>query len=237
MSNRITTSNSTINPKAESKLWASRLSSHSDSSYTEREWKHTVLSKRSNWATVNGGFRARGSWGIAENAEGSLCWSGRGSCSGFAWLVNTHTQVGQYLADLVVVYLSRLSHQLPNGRIIILPLAQDLTWTTAIFSPPSFSGEEGTVFMVDTFGLNTGLTGTFGGIFRTAVWWVKGPGQRPNSNSRARAMRMKFTQQWPIDIVKVRLQTTTQYSSALDGAAQILKNEGPLAFYKVWLLS
>jgi solute carrier family 25 carnitine/acylcarnitine transporter 20/29 len=32
--------------------------------------------------------------------------------------------------------------------------------------------------------------------------------------------------------VKVRLQTTTQYSSALDCAGKILKNEGPLAFYK-----
>ncbi|KAL4919364.1 mitochondrial carrier domain-containing protein [Aspergillus aurantiobrunneus] len=36
----------------------------------------------------------------------------------------------------------------------------------------------------------------------------------------------------PFDIVKVRLQTTTQYSSALDCASQILKNEGPFAFYK-----
>lgn len=36
----------------------------------------------------------------------------------------------------------------------------------------------------------------------------------------------------PPDIVKVRLQTTTQYSSALDCATQIFKNEGPAAFYK-----
>ncbi|KAL4896519.1 mitochondrial carrier domain-containing protein [Aspergillus ambiguus] len=36
----------------------------------------------------------------------------------------------------------------------------------------------------------------------------------------------------PFDIVKVRLQTTTQYSSALDCAGKILKNEGPFAFYK-----
>ncbi|EEH17290.1 hypothetical protein PABG_07450 [Paracoccidioides brasiliensis Pb03] len=36
----------------------------------------------------------------------------------------------------------------------------------------------------------------------------------------------------PFDIVKVRLQTTTQYSSALDCATKILKGEGPLAFYK-----
>lgn len=36
----------------------------------------------------------------------------------------------------------------------------------------------------------------------------------------------------PFDIVKVRLQTSSQYSSALDGATQILKNEGPTAFYK-----
>ncbi|KAF2728444.1 mitochondrial carrier [Polyplosphaeria fusca] len=36
----------------------------------------------------------------------------------------------------------------------------------------------------------------------------------------------------PFDIVKVRLQTTQQYSSALDAASKIWKNEGPAAFYK-----
>ncbi|MCJ1256728.1 hypothetical protein MMC24_004552 [Lignoscripta atroalba] len=36
----------------------------------------------------------------------------------------------------------------------------------------------------------------------------------------------------PFDIVKVRLQTTTQYSNALDGATKIFKNEGATAFYK-----
>jgi solute carrier family 25 carnitine/acylcarnitine transporter 20/29 len=36
----------------------------------------------------------------------------------------------------------------------------------------------------------------------------------------------------PFDIVKVRLQTSNQYSSALDAAKSIYKNEGPLAFYK-----
>ncbi|KAI1809114.1 mitochondrial carrier domain-containing protein [Poronia punctata] len=36
----------------------------------------------------------------------------------------------------------------------------------------------------------------------------------------------------PFDIVKVRLQTTTQYSSALDAARTIYAKEGPLAFYK-----
>ncbi|KAF2641376.1 mitochondrial carnitine/acylcarnitine carrier protein [Massarina eburnea CBS 473.64] len=36
----------------------------------------------------------------------------------------------------------------------------------------------------------------------------------------------------PFDIVKVRLQTTQQYSGALDAATKIYKNEGPLAFYK-----
>ncbi|MCJ1373005.1 hypothetical protein MMC20_004231 [Loxospora ochrophaea] len=36
----------------------------------------------------------------------------------------------------------------------------------------------------------------------------------------------------PFDIVKVRLQTTTQYSNALDCATKIFKNEGPAAFYK-----
>ncbi|KAI4731511.1 hypothetical protein E4T49_00747 [Aureobasidium sp. EXF-10728] len=35
-----------------------------------------------------------------------------------------------------------------------------------------------------------------------------------------------------IDIVKVRLQTTTQYSGAADAASKILKNEGAAAFYK-----
>lgn len=34
------------------------------------------------------------------------------------------------------------------------------------------------------------------------------------------------------DIVKVRLQTTTQYKSALECATQIFKTEGPAAFYK-----
>ncbi|KAF2813962.1 mitochondrial carrier [Mytilinidion resinicola] len=34
------------------------------------------------------------------------------------------------------------------------------------------------------------------------------------------------------DIVKVRLQTTTQYSGAYDCASKIYKSEGPLAFYK-----
>ncbi|KAK3487130.1 mitochondrial carrier domain-containing protein [Neurospora crassa] len=36
----------------------------------------------------------------------------------------------------------------------------------------------------------------------------------------------------PFDIVKVRLQTSTQYSSALTAAASIYKHEGALAFYK-----
>ncbi|KAK5685826.1 carrier protein ymc1 [Elasticomyces elasticus] len=35
-----------------------------------------------------------------------------------------------------------------------------------------------------------------------------------------------------IDIVKVRLQTTSQYTGAIDAASQILKNEGASAFYK-----
>ncbi|OAA49623.1 mitochondrial carnitine/acylcarnitine carrier protein [Metarhizium rileyi] len=36
----------------------------------------------------------------------------------------------------------------------------------------------------------------------------------------------------PFDIVKVRLQTTNQYSGALHAATTIYKNEGALAFYK-----
>ncbi|KAJ5257128.1 hypothetical protein N7478_013232 [Penicillium angulare] len=35
-----------------------------------------------------------------------------------------------------------------------------------------------------------------------------------------------------LDIVKVRLQTTTQYKSAAEAATKILKNEGAAAFYK-----
>ncbi|KAH8724577.1 mitochondrial carnitine/acylcarnitine carrier protein [Phaeosphaeriaceae sp. PMI808] len=36
----------------------------------------------------------------------------------------------------------------------------------------------------------------------------------------------------PFDIVKVRLQTTQQYTGALDAATKIYRNEGALAFYK-----
>ncbi len=36
----------------------------------------------------------------------------------------------------------------------------------------------------------------------------------------------------PFDIVKVRLQTTSQYSGALDAATKIYQTEGALAFYK-----
>ncbi|TGO37920.1 hypothetical protein BHYA_0086g00350 [Botrytis hyacinthi] len=36
----------------------------------------------------------------------------------------------------------------------------------------------------------------------------------------------------PFDIVKVRLQTTTQYANALEAAQTIYRNEGALAFYK-----
>ena len=45
--------------------------------------------------------------------------------------------------------------------------------------------------------------------------------------------RNQSSHRFNVDIVKVRLQTTSQYKSALDGATQIFKNEGPLAFYKV----
>lgn len=36
----------------------------------------------------------------------------------------------------------------------------------------------------------------------------------------------------PFDIIKVRLQTSSQYRNALDAATQIWTKEGPLAFYK-----
>lgn len=48
---------------------------------------------------------------------------------------------------------------------------------------------------------------------------------------RAKADRPRTTGQ-PFDIVKVRLQTSTQYSGALEAATSIWKKEGPLAFYK-----
>jgi len=34
------------------------------------------------------------------------------------------------------------------------------------------------------------------------------------------------------DIIKVRLQTTSQYSGAIDAGTQIFRKEGPAAFYK-----
>lgn len=37
----------------------------------------------------------------------------------------------------------------------------------------------------------------------------------------------------PFDIVKVRMQTQTQATNALDVASRIWREEGPLAFYKV----
>ena len=40
----------------------------------------------------------------------------------------------------------------------------------------------------------------------------------------------------PFDIVKVRMQTQTQATNALDVARKIWVNEGPFAFYKVYTL-
>ncbi|KAI9785871.1 MAG: hypothetical protein M1816_008198 [Peltula sp. TS41687] len=60
-----------------------------------------------------------------------------------------------------------------------------------------------------------------------------------NSGSLTRTLKDLFAgaaggvAQVLLDIVKVRLQTTQQYRNALDCAAKILKDEGPLAFYKV----
>ena len=61
-------------------------------------------------------------------------------------------------------------------------------------------------------------------LYRTALWYVG------LVNDTARSLS---PHEFDLDIVKVRLQTTSQYKSALDGATQIFKNEGPLAFYKV----
>ncbi len=61
-------------------------------------------------------------------------------------------------------------------------------------------------------------------LHRTAFWYVG------LVNIIARSLS---PYNFNLDIVKVRLQTSSQYKSALDGATQIFKNEGPLAFYKV----
>ncbi len=44
---------------------------------------------------------------------------------------------------------------------------------------------------------------------------------------------MGFADDDVVDIVKVRLQTSAEYSNALDCATKIFRNEGALAFYKV----
>ena len=59
--------------------------------------------------------------------------------------------------------------------------------------------------------------------FRTTFWYIN-PG---------RLLTLQNPSHTLLDIVKVRLQTSTKYKSALDGATQIFKNEGPSAFYKV----
>jgi len=51
-------------------------------------------------------------------------------------------------------------------------------------------------------------------------------------NSDSNQLLTRFLLGQPFDIVKVRLQTTTQYSSAINAATTIYKNEGALAFYK-----
>lgn len=61
-------------------------------------------------------------------------------------------------------------------------------------------------------------------LYRTTFWYVT----RIDT-----ATRIMSSHDIDVDIVKVRLQTSSQYKSALDGATQIFKNEGPLAFYKV----
>lgn len=61
-------------------------------------------------------------------------------------------------------------------------------------------------------------------IYRTAFWYVG----LVNTINKSLSPH-----DFNLDIVKVRLQTSSQYKSALDGATQIFKNEGPLAFYKV----
>nr|POF02240.1 carrier protein ymc1, mitochondrial [Quercus suber] len=70
---------------------------------------------------------------------------------------------------------------------------------------------------------NVGLSRTLKDLFAGAVGGVAQVLLDSVSNSRPPP---------PTDIVKVRLQTTTQYRGALDCATQILKNEGAPAFYK-----
>ncbi|PNY29806.1 Carrier protein YMC1, mitochondrial [Tolypocladium capitatum] len=67
-----------------------------------------------------------------------------------------------------------------------------------------------------------------GGLAASA--WL---GQAPRSvGVRPVSLRKRRHATTPFDIVKVRLQTTNQYSGALQAAASIYRNEGALAFYK-----
>ena len=64
---------------------------------------------------------------------------------------------------------------------------------------------------------------------RFAIAFVHETRTRPNLQQHS-VDRIQLGQ--PFDIVKVRLQTTQEYSNALDCASRILRHEGPLAFYK-----
>ena len=61
--------------------------------------------------------------------------------------------------------------------------------------------------------------------YRTTFWFVA-------SDTQLTPPQRSLSNPGVSDIVKVRLQTTSQYKSALDCATQIFKKEGPAAFYK-----
>jgi solute carrier family 25 carnitine/acylcarnitine transporter 20/29 len=69
------------------------------------------------------------------------------------------------------------------------------------------------------------FSGAAGGIAQVLL------GQ-PFGSSHLIHQKLKISNTCLSDIIKVRLQTTTQYKSALDCGRQILTHEGPLAFYK-----
>jgi solute carrier family 25 carnitine/acylcarnitine transporter 20/29 len=69
------------------------------------------------------------------------------------------------------------------------------------------------------------FSGAAGGIAQVLL------GQ-PFGSSHLIHQKLKMSNTCLSDIIKVRLQTTTQYKSALDCGRQILTHEGPLAFYK-----
>ncbi|KAG9859423.1 hypothetical protein KCU68_g266, partial [Aureobasidium melanogenum] len=75
------------------------------------------------------------------------------------------------------------------------------------------------------------FAGAVGGIAQVLIEESERAERARDNQWVERALLRSLTSQ-PFDIVKVRLQTTSQYSGAADAASKILKNEGATAFYK-----